>query len=292
MRQRLPSSLLSSIPKDESSTSSSTSPVRVVNAAALVHGPAHTAALENARRTSPDEPSTTSDNNSLASPNSSINGNSNTSNNAFTSSLKNSVLLAKNPNHSSSSNATTEEEPKAMPLAPQQQRPPPTTRKTQRTATAKGPVKLIESMDDLLAWMDGSNDGDTAEAAPLTLVLFHAHYCKICQRATMQLAKAAKEYPHVNFCKVESRVIPDPAADNLRSLGVSKFPFVQLYRRGDCVASFSTGPSHMFLRKVRDTLDLCLERDEDCWEGFSNEFSSEIQANRDARSNFRPELLP
>lgn len=142
---------------------------------------------------------------------------------------------------------------------------------------------------------DTANNGEEIngnDERDLTLVLFHAHYCKICQRATMQLTKAAREYPSVNFAKVESKVIPEPAADNLRTLGVSKFPFVQVYRRGDCVASFSTGPTHMFLRKVRGTLDLCLERDEDCWDDFSNDFQTEIQSNRDARNQLRPDLLP
>ena len=138
-----------------------------------------------------------------------------------------------------------------------------------------------------------SNDQTTQNESDMTLVLFHAHYCKICQRATMQLTKAAREYPTVNFAKVEAKVIPEPAADNLRTLGVSKFPFVQIYRRGDCVASFSTGPTHMFMRKVRGTLDLCLERDDECWNGFSTEFATEIQGNRDARSQLLgPGLLP
>jgi thioredoxin-like negative regulator of GroEL len=150
-------------------------------------------------------------------------------------------------------------------------------------------------MEELLAMMDGSdsdcNDENKSETS-LTLVLFHAHYCKICQRATMQLTRAAREYPSVNFGKVEARVFPEPASDNLRSLGISKFPFVQIFRKGACVASFSTGPTHMFLRKVRDTLDLCLERDEDCWGSFTTDFATEIESNRDARSNLQPELLP
>jgi len=165
----------------------------------------------------------------------------------------------------------------------------------------------VESVEDLLAVMDGKeisgeatggnnddddNNDDTEPHDGLTLVLFHAHYCKICQRATMQLTKAAREYPSVRFARVEARVFPEPAADHLRTLGVSKFPFVQLYRGGDCVASFSTGPTHMFMRKVRDTLGLCLERDEACWESFSSEFSAEIASNRGAREALGPALLP
>ena len=163
-----------------------------------------------------------------------------------------------------------------------------------RTAAArpKSPVVTAESVDDILSIMDGTISQEAPPASGLTLVLFHAHYCKICQRATMQLGKASKEYPTVQFAKIEARTIPEPSADNLRQLGVSKFPFLQIFRHGDCVASFSTGPSHMFMRKVRGTLDLCLDRDEDCWKEFCDEFASEIRVNRDARNQLGRELLP
>ena len=116
----------------------------------------------------------------------------------------------------------------------------PTKNQTPTGHKPKSLVATAESMDDLLALMDGSDD-DGKPATALTLLLFHAHYCKICQRATMQLPRVAKEYPSVKFAKVEARVFPEPSADNLRSLGVSKFPFVQIFKGGDCVASFSTG---------------------------------------------------
>ena len=172
--------------------------------------------------------------------------------------------------------------------------PPKAASSTRKAAAArsKSPVVTAESVDDILSLMDGTFSQEAPPASGLTLVLFHAHYCKICQRATMQLVKASKEYPTVRFAKIEAQTMPDPAADNLRQLGVSKFPFLQIYRHGDCVASFSTGPTHMFLRKVRGTLDLCLERDEDCWKEFCHEFATEIRVNRDARHQLRPELLP
>jgi thioredoxin-like negative regulator of GroEL len=119
------------------------------------------------------------------------------------------------------------------------------------------------------------------------VIKYYAHYCKICQRAGMQFKKIATEYPNVSFGKVESMVFPD-SANTLRSLGVSKFPFVQIYRNGQCVASFSTGPSHLFVKKVRDTIDTCLKRSPDEWDAFLSEFANEIESNRQARE----ELLP
>jgi len=120
------------------------------------------------------------------------------------------------------------------------------------------------------------------------VVKYYAHYCKICQRAGMQFKKIATEYPDISFGKVESMVLPD-SANTLRSLGVSKFPFVQIYRKGQCVASFSTGPSHLFVKKVRDTIDSCLKRSPEEWNAFLSEFSSEIESNRQARETL---LLP
>lgn len=262
---RLSSSLFSSMTppaKDSRSASAngspsshphSHSPVKVVNAAALIQGPAHAAALENAKQ------------------------------------------------HSNSNRPSMEERSEPQPLTLPTQATSTQKRKTKTTAVTarKGPVAIAESMEEILDLMDGSDtcgvveeNGNDAPGATMTLILFHAHYCKICQRATMQLSKAAREYPSVGFARIEARVFPEPVADNLRTLGVSKFPFVQIYRGGNCVASFSTGPTHMFMRKVRNTLNLCLERDEDCWEAFSNDFATEIDANQDARRKLRPELLP
>jgi thiol-disulfide isomerase/thioredoxin len=178
--------------------------------------------------------------------------------------------------------ATQETAQLSAPLQPTKEKP------STSTGVKKGLVTIATTIQELLNVMDGNCDGDNGVDDALTLVLFHAHYCKICQRAGIQLNKAAKEYPSVNFAKVESQVFPEPAADNLRTLGVSKFPFIQIYRKGQCVASFSTGPTHMFMKKVRDTLDLCLERDEDCWNGFVTEFAEPIESNQSARRNLGP----
>ena len=261
----------------------STSPVKVVNAAALIHGPAHAAALEMGNGTEMDI--------DLSSPITSKESSIHANNNNYYS--NSNLHLNSNP---TSRNTETEEQLEPLPTTSPEPAPLPTRRAQRSTGTTpKGPVAIAETMEELLAMMDGSDCNcidENESGTSLTLVLFHAHYCKICQRATMKLTRAAREYPSVNFAKVEARVIPEPASDNLRSLGISKFPFVQIFRKGGCVASFSTGPAHLFMHKVRDTLDLCLERDEDCWEAFTTDFATEIESNRDARRNLQPELLP
>lgn len=153
------------------------------------------------------------------------------------------------------------------------------TNSTTTSSRSSNPVALIDSTNDLLNFMVGGREDDQ-----LTVVKYYAHYCKICQRAGIQLKKVASEYPDVRFGKVESMVFPD-SAQTLRSLGVSKFPFVQIYRRGQCVASFSTGPSHLFVKKIRDTIDICRNRTPEEWDAFTTEFSNEIESNRQAREN-------
>ena len=168
--------------------------------------------------------------------------------------------------------------------------PAPTPQKPITRKAKKSAITIAASTEELLGVMNGNYDtSDNVYADDaMTLILFHATYCKICQRAAMQLNKAAKEYPSVRFAKVEAQVFPEPASDHLRTLGVSKFPFVQIYRKGKCVASFSTGPTHMFMRKIRETLDLCSERDDACWESFETDFAGEIESNRLARKNLGP----
>ncbi len=158
--------------------------------------------------------------------------------------------------------------------------------------------------------LEGSNDDD--HHSSLVVIKYYASYCKICQRAGIQFKKIATEYSRgdVRFAKVEASVLAGgggkngsnnsiqhhphqnhaaagssiaTSADALRRLGVTKFPFVQIYRQGLCVASFSTGPSHLFVKKVRDTIDLCLERTPDVWDGYCNEFQQEMESNRKAR---------
>jgi thiol-disulfide isomerase/thioredoxin len=168
----------------------------------------------------------------------------------------------------------------------------------------KNPVTIANTVQELLCAMNGhSSSGDIGKnidnnidnsennikSSGMSLILYHASYCKICQRAGMQLIRASKEYPSVKFAKIEASVFPDPATPKLKSLGVTKFPFIQIYRYGKCVASFSTGPTHMFMRRVRDTLDLCLERDDECWNSFVTEFTNEIESNQLSRNNL---LLP
>jgi hypothetical protein len=125
--------------------------------------------------------------------------------------------------------------------------------------------------------------------------MFHAAYCKVCQRAGVSYRKVAAEYRHddddgdrvADFCDWEASGAGGPV---LRALGLTKFPFVQIFRAGDCVAAFSLGSSAVFPRRLRETVDLCLGRSPSEWDAFRTEFQREIADNRRARDELSEQV--
>mmetsp|Transcript_45134 Transcript_45134/g.54259 ORF Transcript_45134/g.54259 Transcript_45134/m.54259 type:complete len:94 (+) Transcript_45134:1082-1363(+) len=88
-------------------------------------------------------------------------------------------------------------------------------------------------------------EGDKS-SEKLTLIKYFANYCEICQRTGIKLEKIAKEYTDVEFMKVESQVFPD-RLKTLTSLGVTKFPFVQIYQtRQVCCVLFHWSISYVY----------------------------------------------
>jgi hypothetical protein len=62
----------------------------------------------------------------------------------------------------------------------------------------------------------------------------------------------------------------------IEQLGVKKFPFLQIYRNGECVTSFGTGAAHNFQRIVKGTVDQKLNMPLEEWDAFRAEFKDEI----------------
>uniref|UniRef100_A0A7S1Y331 Thioredoxin domain-containing protein n=1 Tax=Grammatophora oceanica TaxID=210454 RepID=A0A7S1Y331_9STRA len=143
------------------------------------------------------------------------------------------------------------------------------------------PVIDITSLPELLRFID--------EAPPnqLCVIKFWASYCKVCQRAKQifrRLAVVDDETCHIDdvscdrsFAAVE---IVQTGTSVVKQLGVTKTPFIQIYRNGKCVASFSTGPAHNFRRKVDDTLKLVKTRTLEEWDKFEEDFAAEIDVNQ------------
>jgi thiol-disulfide isomerase/thioredoxin len=144
------------------------------------------------------------------------------------------------------------------------------------------PLEFLDALD---------NNCYNSDDDQLLVVKYYANYCKACQRASISYKKLAAEFikAGVQFARVEAST--QWSAADLRPLGVTKFPFVQIYRRGRCVASFSTGPSHLFQRVVRETLTTCLQRNVDEWDRLLADFTDEIAENCAARHDLRNRIM-
>mmetsp|Transcript_5594 Transcript_5594/g.7892 ORF Transcript_5594/g.7892 Transcript_5594/m.7892 type:complete len:272 (+) Transcript_5594:115-930(+) len=140
------------------------------------------------------------------------------------------------------------------------------------TYDRSGPVVAIHSIGDFLHEIENTKPNE------LVIVKFHAKFCKVCARVILKYKKMAmqhrdKETPvPIKFLSIES-------TENMkiiRTLGVKKFPFLQIYRNRECVASFGTGGSHNFQRAVGGTVEQKLNSSEEEWDAFSSEFKTEI----------------
>jgi thiol-disulfide isomerase/thioredoxin len=140
------------------------------------------------------------------------------------------------------------------------------------THDPSGPVVAIHSIGDFLHELENTKPNE------IVIVKFHAKFCKVCARVILKYKKMAmqhrdKETPvPIKFLSIES-------TENMKiiqTLGVKKFPFLQIYRNRECVASFGTGPAHNFQRAVGSTVEQKLTSSEEEWEAFRNEFKTEI----------------
>lgn len=136
-----------------------------------------------------------------------------------------------------------------------------------------GSLWSLNTRDSFLKAID-----DKEGTEKLTVVKYHAHYCKTCQRMSIPFKQLSKSYEDVHFIRLEAT--EDFSSEQLRSLGVNSFPFIQVYRGSNCVASFKGGGPY-FRRKIQDTIEECLKREN--WEAFYKEFQQYIAENAQAR---------
>jgi thioredoxin-like negative regulator of GroEL len=141
------------------------------------------------------------------------------------------------------------------------------------------PVRTFAST---LEFLDAVEDAD---ANDLVVVLFHAHYCKVCQRSNVQYRKVAYRYDsHVQFCRLETSHF---SAEHLQSLGVERFPFVQIYRNKVCVASFA--PKDQVEACLTEAIHACQTRSLTDWQALFDRYASEMANNKRARQALRVE---
>merc|ERR1711957_475129 len=99
-----------------------------------------------------------------------------------------------------------------------------------------GPVRAIHSIEEFLDAVENT------EANELVVVKFHAKFCRVCNRVILKYKKmahmlAGTDTPvPIRFVSVEMTM----NKKIIEQLGVKKFPFLQIYRNGECVTSFGT----------------------------------------------------
>lgn len=156
----------------------------------------------------------------------------------------------------------------------------------------KTPVETFATLIECLDAMDNSlsDDGhdDHRSCPEFTVVLFFAHYCKLCHHANIPYKKMAYQADpnEMRFTRLETSVM---SSSQFRSLGISRVPFVQIYRHGVCVASFNT--KWQLESKLKETLMACQARTISEWGAFMRQYESEIRGNKMARRLLRQEAL-
>jgi len=111
---------------------------------------------------------------------------------------------------------------------------------------------------------------------------FHAKFCRVCSRVILKYKKMASRLASADNTPVPIKFISVETTANpkiIEQLRVKKFPFLQIYRNKECVASFGTGPAHNFQSIVGDTIDQKLKMSQEDWEAFRDEFKSEIASS-------------
>ena len=152
--------------------------------------------------------------------------------------------------------------------------------------TRSSPVTTFETLEECLSLMDRKPaNGD------LTVVLFFAHYCKKCHEAYKSYKRLASSNPSIDFTRIETSLM---SLKQLRLVGVSRVPFIQIYRDGCCVASFaaSSPPSSKLESQLQETIDSCQQRSKTDWMKFCQHHVEEIQRNKHARQTIKSKVVP
>jgi hypothetical protein len=141
----------------------------------------------------------------------------------------------------------------------------------------QSPVTTFTTVEECLNSMDEST-------SDLTVILFFAHYCKKCHQANIPYKRLAYSNPDTTFTRLETSLM---TSQQLKSLGVSRVPFLQIYRNGICVASFAT--PWKLETQLADTLELCQRRSVSDWLAFCQQHDNDIQSNKQTRQHIREE---
>lgn len=137
---------------------------------------------------------------------------------------------------------------------------------------ANGPVTAIQNTQHFLHLLE------TAPKDGLVVIKYHAKFCKVCARVILKFKKMAHKLTDgdsavpIIFADVELTTNTKLCS----TLEIKKFPYLQIYRNMECVASFGTGPAHNFQRAVGGTIQDRLATTDTEWENIRATLKEEI----------------
>lgn len=151
------------------------------------------------------------------------------------------------------------------------------------TATTTRPpvpkVHRLQSLDDFLNYID------SAPQDSLAVIKYYANSCPLCKRIELKYKKMSRFYQTapIQFAEIEKTAHPDL----FPTLGVDTYPYIQIYRNGQCVAAHGTESDKTFEPMVNDTIQRELLMEPGDWESFLTAFAAPIQASTNKVNTLR-----
>ena len=130
-------------------------------------------------------------------------------------------------------------------------------------------VLSLQSLDDFLDYVDN------APTDSLSVIKFYSRSCPLCKRIEMKYKKMAHVYQKapIRFAQVDKAI----HADFCTILGIDRFPYIQVYRNGQCVAAHGTDSDKTFGLIVNDTIQRELSMRPEEWDAFLTAFAEPIR---------------
>jgi thiol-disulfide isomerase/thioredoxin len=142
-----------------------------------------------------------------------------------------------------------------------------------------GKVQRLHSVQELLQYID------EAPTNSLSVVKFYTQTCPLCKKIALPYQKMARVYsssnnnntpstttPNIRFAEIDKAV----HSQLCTTLGIDRFPYLQIYRNGQCVASHGTESDKTFAPLVNDTIQRELSMTNDDWKVFLTTFEAPI----------------
>ncbi len=147
------------------------------------------------------------------------------------------------------------------------------------TSNAAPKIHNLQSLDDFMNYIDSSPTDS------LAVIKFYAKSCPLCKRIELKYKKMSRFYQNapIQFAEIEKTAHPEL----FPTLGVDTYPFIQIYRNGQCVAAHGTESDKTFEPIVHDTIQRELSMTPDDWNAFLTAFEAPIRASTKKLDNLR-----